>query len=172
MINLGVWVQTEDMEAGSAAKRKLKAAGCNKMLKIKASAFDLAEVKQMLNPGDRLTIPTLSDLNIKVAELVKMLADLNESEIEFYCLDGLILPAGKAGEPIIQWLFAVIDFRSTVVSRAVKTGISRNPPRRKLKESDKKSFLADARNMSQVKLADQWKISIATARKYLAEWGE
>lgn len=168
MANIGLWTEQETDENPDSVKRKLKAAGCNKV--IQGSADALSKLVDTLQAGDCITIASLTDLNIKPNELIELLEKINGAGITLCCLDldGLTLPVGETGELVLQWMAAVESLRSVTRSRAVRTGIARAPSRRKL--TDKVAFLADAKRMSQVKLAKHYGISITTARKYLAEW--
>lgn len=170
MAKIGLWTDRETNENPANTKRKLKAAGCNKV--IQGNADVLLELVDSLEAGDCITIASLTDLNIKPGELIELFDKVNSAGVTLCCLDldGLTLPAGDAGKLIVQWMTAMESLRSVTRSRAVKTGLARAPSRRKL--TDKVAFLADSKRMSQVKLAKHWGISITTARKYLAEWEE
>lgn len=170
MANIGLWTDQDTNENPDNVKRKLKAAGCNKV--IQGNSYELSKLVDSLVTGDCITVASLTELNIKPADLIDLLEKITGSGITLCCLDldGLTLPAGETGELVVRWVSAIESLRSVTRSRAVKTGIARAPSRRKL--TDKAAFLADAKRMSQVKLAKHYGISITTARKYLAEWQE
>ena len=170
MARIGFWTEQEADENSENVKRKLKSAGCTKV--IHGDAGELSKLVDTLQSGDCITIASLTTLDIKPAELIELLEKINCAGITLSCLDldGLSLPADKTGELVLRWVSALEGLRSVSRSRAVKTGIARAPSRRKL--TDKAAFLADAKRMSQVKLAKHYGISITTARKYLAEWEE
>lgn len=169
MTKIGLWTARKPDENPDQVKKKLRAAGCSKV--IQGNASELSHLGDTLQAGDCVTVAALTDLDIRPADLIELLEKLNRAGITLSCLDpALTLPTNAVGEQVLRWVCALESLRSVTRSRAVKTGIARAPSRRKL--TDKAAFLADAKRMSQVKLAKHYGISLTTARKYLAEWQE
>jgi hypothetical protein len=168
MTNIGVISENGDTPT-SEQQRILKACGCKKVVSL--SMDQLPALLLQLQAGDRITLTNLSELQARSNDLLDFLAEAHGRNIEIATSDDLLLPVGKAGDAILEWLVAVEQMRSRAQSRAVKTALSRAPSKRKLSDSDREAFLVDAQKMTQGQLADTWDISLATAKNYLKRWG-
>lgn len=171
MINIGVWVDRDGLEASNALNKAFKSSGCSKVIRVRScERSEIRKLSGTLQSGDRLTVVSLNELDIDNNALIELLEELHQRGIELHCLDGLQFPTGKVGEQIIQWLAAAESMRSHLRSRSVKSGLAKAPRPRKIDESKKDSFLRDAETLSRGQLADAYEISPNTARKYLKRW--
>ena len=92
MANIGLWTDQDTNENPDNVKRKLKAAGCNKV--IQGNSYELSKLVDSLVTGDCITVASLTELNIKPADLIDLLEKITGSGITlcFLDLDGLTLP--------------------------------------------------------------------------------
>lgn len=111
---------------------QLKAAGCEKIYQEKKSGrsttnrLELERALDQLRPGDILTVTRLDRLARSVPDLYAIVADLNESNVHFRCLQqGAIDTTTPTGKLMFGVLGCVAEFENDLRAERQREGIER-----------------------------------------------